>query len=518
MAESVGLCTLPFELVTKIARLCSFASHAALNRVCQHLQLILNQDLYERDIAAHTRYDFCVLWAAEHGQLDTLRTACRYGASINLRGGHGQVRDDDYDDESVMLLPSYASPLHLAIQGGHINIIDYLLQLGADVNASSLNFCTCSFGGYEYACPLHIAMEHCSKSIQVAQLLIEHGAYLLDPTTPVLHGVAMQPRLHHLLQPLLKWSELSGANLVRMTDDDGATALKHLCSTKNEPSPILVDALLDAGASVDAVSRGRTILHHAIAASNFNAAMLLLSRGADPLIPCKSGMSVLLICLNHSENFAAGRIMFHKLLAAGVDINASSSGAVPPYGPPIFFAACEFDNLKVTEVLLHAGARTKDVIVLDRYFDDEPAQPMTLLVAMLRRLWFDLDEWPNVNTPGPEADDIIHQFQVLLRHGASLEPLANEEPALKIASDRFPPVLLEGILQASTAENVTALHVKSVIEAIRREGMQPVSVWQGRVWAMGRREGDIGVKVSLLQGFIDDVLTDPGHQTPSVGQ
>lgn len=499
----IGIFALPVEIVTKIAWLCSFASQAAFARTCRHLHTMLNQNLYERDIAANTRFDSCMLWAAERGQLDTLKTAIHYGAGINLRAAHGD--DDDYDDEMEGLFPSYASPLHVAIQGGHVDIIDYLLQHGADLNAPSLDFCNCSSGGYTDACPLHMAMVHCPKSIEVMQLLISHGAYLLNPATPVLHGVAKLPHLHHLIEPLLEWSKTTDVDFVRLTDDYGATALKYLCSSNHEAPPALIDALLNAGAPKDAVSEGRTILYHAMAANNINAALTLLCRGADPLIPCSDewGMSLLLVCLTHSQDLDAGQRMLYRLLTAGADINALSSGKAPPYGPPLFFAAYDFANIKVVEVLLHAGAMVKGAVVLDQYFGDEPLEPVPLVAALLRHLWVYLDEWPNINMPGPTADDIICHFQLLLRHGASLDPVADEESALKIASDLFPPALLRGLLESATAENISLQHVKQVIEAIHQDGMQAISTRRGKIWGKGLRHGEVSVYINLLGDFLE---------------
>uniref|UniRef100_A0A453MP23 Uncharacterized protein n=1 Tax=Aegilops tauschii subsp. strangulata TaxID=200361 RepID=A0A453MP23_AEGTS len=76
-----------------------------------------------------------------------------------------------------------ATPLHLAAQGGHVKIMDELLERGANIDARTKGAC-----GWT---PLHIAAKERNK--RVVRFLVENGAFL----PPDLNDHRFNPPLHY---------------------------------------------------------------------------------------------------------------------------------------------------------------------------------------------------------------------------------------------------------------------------------------------------------------------------------
>ncbi|RWW76130.1 hypothetical protein BHE74_00015808 [Ensete ventricosum] len=96
-------------------------------------------------------------------------------------------------DVNVTALGSKApgvTPLHLAAQGGHINVMDELLERGANIDARTKGAC-----GWT---PLHIAAKERNK--QAIKFLIENGAFL----PPDINDNRFNPPLHYC--PGLEWA------------------------------------------------------------------------------------------------------------------------------------------------------------------------------------------------------------------------------------------------------------------------------------------------------------------------
>uniref|UniRef100_M8BS25 Uncharacterized protein n=1 Tax=Aegilops tauschii TaxID=37682 RepID=M8BS25_AEGTA len=76
-----------------------------------------------------------------------------------------------------------ATPLHLAAQGGHVKIMDELLERGANIDARTKGAC-----GWT---PLHIAAKERNK--RVVRFLVENGEFL----PPDLNDHRFNPPLHY---------------------------------------------------------------------------------------------------------------------------------------------------------------------------------------------------------------------------------------------------------------------------------------------------------------------------------
>lgn len=97
------------------------------------------------------------IWeAAEQGDIQAVEEHLNAGTSVNAKGERTWME---------------ATPLHHAVKGDHLNVVELLIENGADVNAMGEKTPLGSS-----VTPLDIAME--SENDAVAKLLREHGAKL----------------------------------------------------------------------------------------------------------------------------------------------------------------------------------------------------------------------------------------------------------------------------------------------------------------------------------------------------
>ena len=98
--------------------------------------------------------------AAERGQVAKVRKLIEQGADVNARGRAQKVEDANFE----WWLPAGRTPLYLAAQNGHVEVVQLLLDRGADPNL-----------GDEYGeTPLHQAARR--AECEIGELLLKAGA------------------------------------------------------------------------------------------------------------------------------------------------------------------------------------------------------------------------------------------------------------------------------------------------------------------------------------------------------
>ena len=130
------------------------------------------------------------------------------------------------------------SALHEAVAGGHIHVVKYLLEKGADIQAIT----TYTRQGREY----HQSVLHLATSLEMFRLLTEYGAdinALEDFAYPTLHVVA---KLGH--NDIVNYLLNQGVNINLRTNHYRFSALT--CAIRGDQDAT-VKHLIERGCSVD---------------------------------------------------------------------------------------------------------------------------------------------------------------------------------------------------------------------------------------------------------------------------
>lgn len=229
-----------------------------------------------------------LLEAAEVGDLETIRRLILGGVDVNAQ----------YE--------SAETPLHLASCNDHIDVVRFLLENNADVNAKSSNI---------PQTPLGQALVN--RKVDVAKLLLAKGADVNDEMGFWSHRGEMTPLgyilstrdLHQLLPHFLD----HGAD-INQSMRSGRTLLHLACRGSVDISQ--VSTLLTHGSQINARDRsGEAPLHYAVCNKNPTVAILQL---------------VSLLINNHAEvNLSdnLGQTPLHKVLRGDVTQMLLSNGA-----------------------------------------------------------------------------------------------------------------------------------------------------------------------------------------------
>ncbi len=189
--------------------------------------------------------------AAQKGRTDLARLLLDHGANVNIKGGSIEI-----------------TPLHWAAT--HVEVAEFLIDKGADVNAIDKNLIT----------PLHRAA--LGSGSKVAKILIDKGADVNAKDsrgrTP-LHDAAGYGN-DQMVELLIE----RGAQ-VDVKDKRGTTAL-YSAASGTKDSKETVELLLAAGADINIKrtaepDKGFGILHAAIKNSNPRVVEMLITKGLD---------------------------------------------------------------------------------------------------------------------------------------------------------------------------------------------------------------------------------------------
>jgi len=232
-------------------------------------------------------------------------------------------------------------PLSLAIKLGRADIVELLLDRGADVNMKA--------GEWGSIICFAVAKGHC----QIVRTLFQYGARLdtADTTAviPNAAGYAGAGMVRYLLE---KGADVNG------TDDSTRTALHDIVwRFHDEAGYEIAKILVDAGANMEAVDdAGNTALFNAVEFGDADFVRFLLQNNANVHARSRSSLTVLHIAANdHSSGAISDRPetlqILQTVLDAGADINSEGG----PYGTALN-AACMAGNLELVIFLLDRGA------------------------------------------------------------------------------------------------------------------------------------------------------------------
>jgi ankyrin repeat protein len=230
-----------------------FLNFASMKRMVDLMRIAINSGKFDIN-AGDEQFDnstalHCVCVGTQNPEmaLDAAKLLVESGANINA------------------LNSDYYSPLHYAVMMSNIELVEYLLSVGAQT---------------EFRCSiLELAMTRCTDS-RILKALIEFNPRLLDSTKELLHFA----------------SDRGDVNLMRIAIDSGKfdinavhrewnklSALHCVCLGIKNPE-MAVDAaklLVENGANIDALDRySCTPLYYAVKSSNIVLVEYLKSKGA----------------------------------------------------------------------------------------------------------------------------------------------------------------------------------------------------------------------------------------------
>jgi ankyrin repeat protein len=403
-AVSAPILQLPPEIVFLLVKLLDLQDQLALNRANRWFYSIINPVIYTHNVRHGN--STCLYWGAENGLLGTLQHALAAGADLNALGplSYKTAHRDTASEPTIEIVTvepteddanpgtrpraPFCAPLHLAAKKGHRDVVKWLLDNGADIDAPSYRVCGCQplKAGRQHSRrlsewprwrALHTAMCHQERS--VAELLIFRGASLeLDPT-PGHNHTALHSAAAHGLVPIIKLLAINDVNLdVNQRDAWDNTALHYVGELwRPRDSAEIRDTitkLLALGADLEAHNEnGYTPLLNACYRGNFAVAHRLVSIGANPdphrCIPNFRDCRPLYYCMlpradffdvddtrvKHDE-FEGNRVTLIKALVdAGAAVNARFDKRGYRNVTPLMLA-CELAEARVAAALVQCGA------------------------------------------------------------------------------------------------------------------------------------------------------------------
>lgn len=269
---------MPMEILLRIAEHTWYSGpwwqrptrdHAALARTCRGLYQALNAALYKKNIRSQSVQP-CIVWAICKDRLDTIKRAHVNGADLNM-SIELSTNSQCCSRMPVTLEWNYYrrakySLIHLAVLHANIEIIDYLLDHGANVHAPSFGLCRCpKVNGdhtFQQQYPLHFLFCHGDhlRYHRILSKFISKGAYLVAENTSAI------PQVFKITQgPLLQ-------TLMKKKDKDSLGGLLQLAVRAQNLSLVTQICQSPHSESITRATdwKGRTALHFAVTSFDWN--------------------------------------------------------------------------------------------------------------------------------------------------------------------------------------------------------------------------------------------------------
>ncbi len=361
---------------------------------------------------------FLLVWAANVGKLNTVKFLVEnQGADVNCR--------------VLMNRRRYRSPMQAAAGGGHNKCLKFLMEKGADVNASL---------------PLLSALR--SDQWQCLRLLVKYGADV-NPTGIQTHTplkIAVRYGRTRDVQLLLEagadinvvgWKGCTAlttaiqngqSNLVKLLVEQGADVNPKESRSEN---PLLeavrfkdsdvVKYLIEKGADVNSTDRNEAApLLLAMQLNKWQCVKLLVEAGADVNIADTDNKSVLIIAVQRGQTEC-----LKLFLDAGADVNTTTYR----FGSTALCEAVTQESLAHAKLLLRAGADvTFPVRSWEQYHCKGIEMAQLLFAAGKEYVLYKSPTFLGVQFYPPDWEDLDLKNQcrkVIRKHLLTLDPKSN---------------------------------------------------------------------------------------------
>ncbi|GJQ88686.1 hypothetical protein Trydic_g18299, partial [Trypoxylus dichotomus] len=235
-----------------------------------------------------------------------------------------------YSDVGVLARTCLDQPLRTAITSQQMEIIELLLQHGANPNSNDdWHFCSI----------LELAIE--TKNENVVRIFLNHKAdvnAIYEGSTPLTHAVKVSTRA--IVELLLR----NGAD-VNYADGYDMTSLMY--AIENERSKDIFQLLLNFNADVNFENKyGETPLGMAIKGNKLEIIEILLQNGGRVDRVDSSGWTLLIHAVQREDDYAV-----QVLLNLNADVNIKGEDGVTP-----LCTAVKTRNADIVQILLEKGA------------------------------------------------------------------------------------------------------------------------------------------------------------------
>ena len=188
------------------------------------------------------------------------------------------------------------TPVHLAAQNNSYQVLEFFILLCREHSLDS----TLGFVDEENSTPLHAAVD--AGHLEVARVLLKYGAcpmVMKGDIPPPIHLACSQGRL----DMIKAMTEIYGKAVLQGIDQNQRLPLHYSAFSIHSRSVILF-IMEEHGRAFDVNqqdSRGRTPLHMSISSGNLAGVKDFLDRGADPLIKDSEGHNALHLAVLHNR-------------------------------------------------------------------------------------------------------------------------------------------------------------------------------------------------------------------------
>ncbi|KAK6331269.1 hypothetical protein TWF730_004357 [Orbilia blumenaviensis] len=324
------------------ACICSPLCLAAGNGHLKIVDLLIN--LLKKNNADPKIFSDALLYACAGGHIDIVELLLDTGANINHRANKLFRRSLIFSDlADLPTVTRLTTPLGEAIRNKRGAISELLVQRGADVNIRD------GYGDTPLTAVTDTLMEDEGNKdgvdlvdyVNLVELLLYHGA------NPNANSKSGRVPLHAAINA-------ENQNFVELLLDHGAnpdikTEINQtpLHAAINTEDQYLVELLLNYGANIDIKDKnGEVPLHTAVQVGNQDLVELLLDHGANPDIKTKIGRAPLHAAINAGDQYLAELLLNY---GANIDIK-DKNGEVPLH------TAVQVGNQDLVELLLDHSA------------------------------------------------------------------------------------------------------------------------------------------------------------------